>query len=108
MKRSFFALTIALFLLTSCSEPKNTLADDILGTWKNTSGFTIQFNSGGVGFIPGVAGKIPDSSFKYTVMDESHIQINLQGQEFTIEVTIDGDQLTWKDNLGEVSYTRVK
>lgn len=108
MKRIIFALTIALFLLTSCTESNNTLADDILGTWKNSSGFTIQFNSGGTGFIPGVAGKIPDSSFIYTVTDESHIQMNLQGQVFTIEITIDGDELTWKDSLGEVPYTRVK
>ncbi len=108
MKRIIFALSIALFLLTSCSEQKKTLTDEILGTWKNTSGFTIQFNSGGTGFIPGVAGEIPDSSFTYTVVDESHIQMNFQGQVFTIEITINDDQLTWKDNLGEVSYTRVK
>jgi hypothetical protein len=84
------------------------LKEKILGTWENTSGFTIQFNSGGTGFIPGVAGEIPDSSFTYTVVDESHIQMNFQGQAFNIEITINDDQLTWKDNLGEVTYTRVK
>jgi len=108
MKRFSFTIMIALFLLTSCSQPKNTLAEEIIGTWENTSGFTIQFNSGGTGFIPGVAGEIPDSSFSYTLVDESHIQMNFQGQLFTIEITINDDQLTWKDNLGEVSYTRVK
>src|SRR5574341_1433439 len=108
MKRTFFALTIVLLLLASCSRQKNSLADDILGTWENTSGYTIQFKEAGIGFIPGVVGKIPDSNFIYTVMDESHIQMTLQGQKFTVEITIDGDQLTWKDTLGEVSYTRVK
>ena len=108
MKRIIFTLAIALFLLTSCTKQKNSLSEEILGTWKNSSGFTIQFKSGGAGFIPGVAGEIPDSSFSYTVVDESHIQMNYQEQVFTIEITINGDQLTWKDNLGEVPYTRVK
>jgi hypothetical protein len=108
MKRILIALGIALLLLTSCSSSPKKLTEDIVGTWKNTSGYTIQFKSGGAGFIPGVAGKIPDSSFIYTVMDESHIQMNLQGQLVTIGITINGDQLTWKDDLGEVSYTRVK
>jgi hypothetical protein len=55
-----------------------------------------------------VEGKIPDSTFVYTVIDGSHITINLGGQKFTIEILIDGDNLTWKDSLGEVKYTRVK
>jgi len=108
MKSFLFAFAIALLLLTSCSSPKNTLKDDILGTWKNTSGYTIEFKTGGAGFIPGVAGKIPDSSFAYTVIDESHILMDLGGQTVKIGITINGDQLTWKDDLGEVSYTRVK
>lgn len=108
MKRIVFALAIALFLLTSCSGKKNSLPDEILGTWKNTSGYTIQFKSGGIGFIPGVPGAIPDSNFTYTVKDESHIQMDVQGQVVTIQITINGDQLTWTDELGEVSYTRVK
>jgi len=108
MKRIIFSLAIVLLLLTSCTSQKNKLAEEILGTWENTSGFTIEFKSGGTGFIPGVAGEIPDSSFSYTVVDESHIQMNFQEQLFTIEITIDGDQLTWKDELGEVLYTRVK
>lgn len=108
MKRTFLVLVIVLLLLASCSGQKNNLADDILGTWENDSGYTIQFKEAGIGFIPGVAGKIPDSNFIYTIMDESHIQMILQGQEFTVEITIDEDQLTWKDELGEVPYTRVK
>jgi hypothetical protein len=51
---------------------------------------------------------IADSNFLYTVIDESHIQFDLQGQTITIEITINDDQLTWKDDLGVVSYTRVK
>ncbi len=95
-------------LLSACSPSKKSLADAIIGSWKNTDGYTIEFKSAGQGFIPGVPGKIPDSDFVYTVIDDSHIQIDLAGQKNTIGISIDGDQLTWKDALGEVSYTRVK
>ena len=108
MKKLFFALTIFLVLITSCAPVKKPLAQDILGTWKNSDGYSIEFRSGGNGFIPGVPGKIPDSDFDYTVEDESHVQIDVQGQQQTIGITISGDQMTWKDDLGEVAYTRVK
>jgi hypothetical protein len=108
MRRIIFVVTIAVVLLTACSDKKSVLANQILGTWKNTSGYTIQFKDGGTGFIPGVAGQIPDTTFSYAVTDESHIQMNVQGQVVNIQVTINGDQLTWTDELGVVSYTRVK
>ena len=97
-----------MLVLTSCAQAKKSLADDIVGTWKDKDGYTIQFKSGGSGFIPGVAGSIPDSTFVYSIVDDSHIKIDLQGQSQTIEILISGDQLTWKDELGEVIYTRVK
>lgn len=109
MKRIILVLAIALLFLTACSSNKKTLEENIVGTWKNNEGgYFIEFRSGGMGFIPGVAGAIPDSNFLYTVIDEFHIQFDLQGQTITIEITINGDQLTWKDDLGVVSYTRVK
>jgi hypothetical protein len=108
MKRIFLALAIVLLMLSSCAPAKKTLADEILGTWVNKDGFSIQFQSGGNGFIPGVAGSIPDSNFAYTVTDDSHIKIDLGGQIESIEIVIAGDQLTWRDSLGDVGYTRVK
>ena len=108
MKRTILFLAILMLVLTSCAQAKKSLADDIVGTWKDKDGYTIQFKSGGSGFIPGVAGSIPDSTFVYSIVDDSHIKIDLQGQSQTIEILISGDQLTWKDELGEVIYTRVK
>ncbi len=108
MKKLIFAFAILFLALTACAPAKKPLAQEILGNWKNTAGYTIEFRSGGSGFIPGVAGKIPDSNFTYTVVDENHIQMNLLGENQTIEIDISGDHLTWKDDLGDVAYNRVK
>jgi len=108
MQRTLLFLVMVLLVLTACAQAKKSLADDIVGTWKDKDGYTIQFKAGGDGFIPGVAGSIPDSTFVYSIVDDSHIKIDLQGQSQTIEIVISGDQLTWKDELGEVIYTRVK
>ena len=108
MKRVLLSLTIVLILLAACSAPQKSLADELLGTWMNTDGYTIEFQPAGNGFIPGVPGKIPDSKFIYSIRDDSHIVIEFEGHESTIEILIDEDQLTWKDDLGVVSYTRVK
>lgn len=108
MKRFLLYVTILLVLLTACSQGKKTLSDEILGSWRNTDGYTIEFRSAGNGFIPGVPGKIPDSNFAYAVIDASHISIDFEGHQNTIEIVIHGDQMTWKDNLGEVSYRREK
>ena len=55
-----------------------------------------------------MAGSIPDSTFSYKIIDEQHVEMDAQGQQATIEFHINGDQLTWKDAIGEVIYTRVK
>lgn len=89
-------------------QARNPLRNEILGTWVNSQGYSIQFESGGTGFIPGVSGKIDNATFNYSITDDSHIKINLLGQEQTIEIQITGDQLIWKDSLGEVTYKRVK
>jgi hypothetical protein len=108
MKRTILLLVIGLLVFTACAQASKSLGDDILGTWKDKDGYTIQFKSGGAGFIPGVAGSIPDTTFLYSIVDDSHVKIELPGRSQTIEIVIKGDQLTWKDNLGEVAYTRVK
>ena len=108
MKYTLIFLTIVLLLLNACTPGKKNLEDEIQGTWVNDSGYSIQFQPGGMGFIPGVEGKIPDSTFVYSIIDDSHITIDLQGQTQTIGIVIEGDQLTWKDSLGDVAYTRVK
>ncbi len=109
MKRVFIALFILLVGLSACApNPKARLENSIVGNWLSSDGFSIQFKGDGSGFIPGVEGKIPDSQFVYTVIDGSHISINLGGRIFKIEILIDGDNLTWKDDLGEVKYTRAK
>ena len=108
MKPTLIFLAIVMLLLTACTPEKKSLGDEILGTWVNDSGYSIQFLPGGSGFIPGVEGQIPDSTFVYSIIDDSHITIDLQGQSQTIGIVIEGDQLTWKDSLGDVAYTRVK
>ena len=108
MKHFLLSLLILLILVTACATSQKPLSEAIIGTWENPNGFSIQFMTGGNGFIPGVPGKIPDSAFTYSIVDESHVKIDLEGQNQTIEVTIAGDQLTWKDKLGEVIYKRIK
>ncbi len=106
MKPTLVILTVISLILSACAPAEKTLADRIQGTWKSTEGFSIEFHGDGTGFIPGVAGKIPDTSFNYSIVDESHVQLDLQGQMQTIGITISDDKLTWKDDLGEVEYTR--
>jgi hypothetical protein len=106
MRKILIALLLFL-LLTGCA-PKKTLDQAIIGTWADSNGYKIQFSSGGKGFIPGVAGKIPDSDFAYAIKDEQHINVEMQGIKVTIEIQIKDDTLTWKDSLGEVIYNRVK
>jgi hypothetical protein len=108
MKRTILLLSMLLLVLTACASAKKSIGDQILGTWKDKDGYTIEFQPGGKGFIPGVAGKIPDTNFLYSIVDDSHIKIELPGQSQNIEIKITGDQLTWKDALGEVIYTRLK
>jgi hypothetical protein len=108
MKRTILSLFIFLLLFTSCASTKKSIKEEIIGIWMDKDGYSIQFRPDGSGFIPGVSGKIPDSTFYYSIMDDSHVKIDLQGQSHTIGIDIKGDQLTWKDTLGEVVYTRVK
>jgi len=108
MRRLLIASVLFLIVLASCSNGKQSLEDEIVGKWIDSSGFTIEFYEGGTGFIEGVPGKIPDSSFSYITLNETTVQINFQGVTYDIDILIDGDQLTWKDELGEVVYTRAE
>jgi hypothetical protein len=103
-----FALILLAFSLAACAPARPSLESNLLGTWQDSKGFQIEFRTGGTGFIPGVAGQIPDSNFTYQIVDEQHIRMVAQGMQVTIEMIVDGDKLTWKDALGEVQYTRIK
>jgi hypothetical protein len=107
MKKYILLLLVALFLF-GCSASKPSLEKAIIGTWVDASGYEIQFFSGGKGFIPGVPDKIPDSDFIYSIVDENHITLDIQETKQTLEIRIEGDTLTWKDDLGEVIYKRTK
>ena len=109
MKKIFiFALILFAVSLTACTPERPSLESTLLGTWQDSQGFQIEFRSGGVGYIPGVDGNIPNSNFTYQIIDGQHVQIETQGQQVTIELIVDGDKLTWKDKLGEVIYYRLK
>jgi hypothetical protein len=103
-----FVLMLAVVSLSACAPARPSLENALQGSWQDAQGFQIEFRSGGKGFIPGVAGKIPDTNFTYQIIDEQHVLMNAEGQQVSIEFHVDGDKLTWKDSLGEVIYTRVK
>jgi hypothetical protein len=95
-----------MLLFSACSP--DSLQNKMIGSWVNSSGYTIEFRTNGDGFIPGVAGVLADTSFKYSIVDESHVSITMNGQQYTIEIQVDNDKLTWKDTMGAEEYTRVK
>ena len=108
MRRWALLLVLAVLILSACQPGKPALATVIVGNWVNAAGYAIEFRAGGEGNIPGVEGKIPETSFKYLIADEEHITIDLGDQKYTIQITIDGDTLTWTDKMGVEIYTRVK
>ncbi len=42
--------------------------------------------------------------------DERHLKVNLEGEELTVGVQIDGDTMTWRNDLNNTTflYTRMK
>jgi hypothetical protein len=106
MRRLGLCLLLAILILSACSS--NSLQNKITGSWVNTAGYSMEFHSDGSGVFPGVTGVLPDTPFKYSIVDESHISITMNGQTFTIGVKVDGDKLTWQDSMGNEVYTRVK
>jgi hypothetical protein len=108
MRKIILALILLMFSLAACAPARPSLESALQGTWQDSQGFQIEFRSGGKGFIPGVAGKIPDTDFTYQIIDEKQVRIDFLGQQVTVEIHINNDQLTWKDSIGEVQYSRVK
>lgn len=110
MKRIMILSIFFLMAFSGCSTPVSQagLKEALIGKWESTDGYQVEFFADGTGFIPGVAGSIPDSTFEYTLNDDTHITLSMGGQNYAIEILIEGDELTWKDTLGEVSYTRLK
>jgi hypothetical protein len=107
MKKYCLILIMAL-ILVGCSAAKPSLDKAIVGKWVDKSGYEIHFFEGGKGFIPGVAEKIPDSDFQYSIKDENHITIEVQGTTQTLETRVEGDNLTLKYDQEDVVYTRIK
>jgi len=101
-------LLVMVFILTGCAANKPNLGETIIGTWVDQSGYEIQFFKDGKGFIPGVAGKIPDTNFQYSVKDAGHIIFDIEQSKITVGIEIEGETLTWKDDIGEVIYHRKK
>jgi len=108
MRKIISTLILLTIYLVACTPAPLLLENGLLGTWQDSEGFQIEFRSGGVGFIPGVEGKIPDTTFTYQIIDKKHVLIDSSGQQVTIELFVDDDKLIWKDTIGEVQYSRVK
>jgi len=108
MRRWPLLLVLAIFILSACQPAKPTLENSIVGVWQNASGYTIEFRNGGDGFIPGVPDEIPATTFKYTIVDQEHVTLDLGSEKYTIQITVDDDTLTWTDKIGVETYTRVK
>jgi hypothetical protein len=107
MKKYCLILIMALILI-GCNAAKPSLDKAIIGKWVDKSGYEIHFFEGGKGFIPGVAEKIPDSNFQYSIPDENHVTIDIEGTSQTLESRVDGDNLTLKYDQEDVVYTRIK
>ncbi len=108
MRRFSYVCLLLVLFLSACQTDRSALAKNIVGNWVNSSGYTIEFYDDGEGIIPEVTDEIPVTSFNYLVIDKDHVSIDLGDQKYTIQVIIDGDELTWVDTLGEEIYTRVK
>ena len=100
-------LVLAGFILSACQPAKPTLENTIVGNWQNSSGYTIEFQPGGQGYIPGVPGDIPPTTFTYSILDQDHVSIDLGSDKYTIQIQVEGDKLTWTDTLGVETYTRI-
>lgn len=110
MKQLVMLCIFIIITFSGCSaqDTRAGLKEALVGKWESADGYQVEFFVDGIGFIPGVPGSIPDNTFEYTVDDETHITLLMGDQSFSIEILIEGDELTWKDSLGEVSYTRQK
>ena len=95
MRRFIYGSLLLVLLLSACQSDRSALAKNIVGNWVNSAGYTIEFYDNGEGIIPGVTDEIPVTSFNYLVIDRDHVSIDLGDQKYTIQIKIDGDELTW-------------
>jgi len=101
------------FALAACGPEQPSLEEAIIGEWVNAHGGTIHFYDGGSGFIPGdenLTPPVPPVNFTYRVEGQTHISINIAGQDAVIvEIKLEGDRMTWIDatNNLEFAYRRV-
>jgi hypothetical protein len=97
--------------------PALPVAKTIVGHWVYEQGGAIDFYADGTGYIPAFEeGGFPAYTFTYTLPDETHLAIKLNGKpdEFTdalvVGIKIEGDKLTWTNPStgAETVYTRGK
>jgi hypothetical protein len=125
LSASIFALLLLVFMITACIPPPATpptptalpAAKTIVGHWVYDQGGAIDFYADGTGNIPAFEeGGFPAYTFTYTLPDETHLAIKLNGKpdEFTdalvVGIRIEDDKLTWRNPStgAETVYTRGK
>ena len=98
--------------LVACGPEQPSLEEAIVGEWINAGGGAIHFYAGGSGFILGdesLNPPIPSLNFTHHLQDETHISINMAGQDpVIVEIKLEGDEMTWIDRANnlEFVYTR--
>jgi len=106
--------TLLWFLvLSACSSSQLQPQQAILGQWMNEQGGELYFYEDGTGFIPGNSGaiNIPDVKFTYLFPDNTHLSLEMAGQQaLTLVISIEGDKMTWRGVASgkEFVYTRRK
>ena len=81
----------------------------IVGNWTNAQGGAIDFYANGTGVVPAIL-DLPAYNFTYSFPDDMHLKINLEGQDLTVGITLQGDKMTWRNsgNNTEFVYMRTK
>ena len=99
-------ILVLMVMLSACGsspekEPNEdpTPEEEILGTWKMTleSASYWEFKEDGV-LVLDLAGNIKDASYE---IDGDRITIKCEGEEITLDFTIDGDEM----HFGEKDYS---
>jgi len=100
--------------LAACAPDQPSPEEAIVGQWVNSQGGVIYFYADKTGFIPGDEGQtppIPSVKFSYDFQDETHLDIEMDGQNpVVIEIKLEGDKMTWfnRANNAEYVYTKMK
>jgi hypothetical protein len=105
--------------LAACASPalpgtpdQPSLEKAIVGEWANPQGGIVYFYADKTGFIPGDEEQtppIPSVKFSYSFPDETHLAINMDGQNpVVIEIKLEGDKMTWLNRANDVEYVYTK